>query len=83
MPRSSTASTPKTVCEYADDGVYDAEGEYGEYAKEVASVEEGQNKPLAKEGDDKSLAKDGDWAGYNNEPLATRAIGRVRRAMRR
>jgi len=80
MPRSSTASTPKTVCEYADDGVYDAEGEYGEYAKEVASVEEGQNKPLAKEGDDKSLAKDGDWAGYNNKPLATRAIGHVQSA---
>jgi hypothetical protein len=63
--------------EYAKDSVYVAKGEYGEYAKEDASVEEGHNKPLTKEGNNKPLAKDGDWAGYNNETLATRAIGCV------
>jgi hypothetical protein len=41
-PKASTLSTPN--------GVYIAEGEYGEYAKEDASIEEGHNKPLAKEG---------------------------------
>jgi hypothetical protein len=69
--------------EYAEDVAYVAEGEYGEYAKEDASVEEGHNEPLAKEGDDEPLAKNGDWAGCDDEPLATRAIGRVRRARQR
>jgi hypothetical protein len=30
-------------------------------SKEVASVKEGKNEPLAKEGDDEPLVKDGDW----------------------
>jgi hypothetical protein len=80
IPRLSTTSTPKTVCKYANDSMYDANGEYSKNAKEAASIEEGHNEPLAKEGDDKSLAKDGNWAGCNDEPLATRAIGCVRRA---
>ncbi len=64
--------------EYAKDIMYVAEGKYDKYAKECASFKESLNKPLTKEGDNKPLAKDGDWAGYNNEPLATRVIGRVR-----
>jgi hypothetical protein len=59
MLRLSTASTPKTVCKYPNEGVYDAKGKYGKYAKEVTSVKESHNEPLAKEGDNKSLAKDG------------------------
>jgi hypothetical protein len=66
--------------EYTEDGVYIAKGKYGKYAKEDSSVKEGHNEPLAKESDNKPLAKDGDWAGYNNEPLATRAIGCVHHA---
>jgi hypothetical protein len=66
--------------EYAEDVAYVTKGKYGEYAKEDATVEEGHNKPLAKEGDDKPLAKNGNWAGCNNEPLATRAIGCVHHA---
>jgi hypothetical protein len=66
--------------EYTKDGVYVANGEYGEYAKEDASIEEGHNKPLAKEGDDKSLAKDGKWAGYNNEPLGMHTPARQQQA---
>jgi hypothetical protein len=69
--------------EYTKDVVYVPEGEYGKYAKEDASVKEGHNKPLAKEGDNEPLAKDGDWAGCNDEPLTTRAIGRVRHARQR
>ena len=57
--------------------MYVAEGEYGVYTKEDASVEEGHNQPLAKEGDNEPLAKNGDWAGCNNEPLTTRVIGHV------
>jgi hypothetical protein len=68
---------------YAEDIVYVAKSEYGKYAKEDASVEEGHNEPLAKEGDNKPLAKDGNWAGCNNEPLATRAIGPIRCARQR
>ncbi len=63
--------------EYAKDGVYVTEGKYGEYTKGDASVKECQNKPLAKEVNNKPLAKNGNWARYNNEPLATRAIGHV------
>jgi hypothetical protein len=37
--------------------------------KEVASVEEGHNKPLAKEGSDKPLAKDGNWLRTTMSPL--------------
>jgi hypothetical protein len=66
--------------DYTKDFMYVAKGKYGKYAKEDASVEEGSNKPLAKEGNNEPLAKNSDWAGYNNEPLATRAIGRVHRA---
>jgi hypothetical protein len=75
--------------EYAEDGVYIAKGvyvakgRYGEYAKEAASAEEGHNEHLAKEGEDEPLAKGGDWAGCDDEPLTTRAIGRVRRARQR
>ncbi len=61
--------------EYANDGAYVTEGEYGKYAKEDASIEDGHNKPLAKEGNDEPLAKNGNWAGCNNEPLVTKAIG--------
>ncbi len=57
------------ACQYAKDGVYIAEGEYGKYDKEDASVMESHNEPLTKEGDNEPLAKDGDWAGYDNEPL--------------
>jgi hypothetical protein len=62
--------------------MYSAKGKYSKNAEEDTSVKEGHNKPLAKEGDDEPLAKDGNWAGYDNEPLATRAIGRVRHARR-
>jgi hypothetical protein len=75
MLRLSMESTPKTTCKYVQDSMYIAKGKYGKYAKEDASVKEGHNKPLSKEGDNKPLAKDGNWAGYNNKPLATRAIG--------
>jgi hypothetical protein len=82
--RLGTASTPKTTCEYVQDGVYVAKGEYSEYAEdevyvakgeysknaeEDASVEEGHNEPLAKEGDDEPLAKCGDWLGTTMSPL--------------
>jgi hypothetical protein len=80
IPQSSTASTPKTVCKYTNDGIYNAKGEYSKNTKEAASIKKGHNEPLTKEGDDEPLAKDGDWAGCNNEPLATRAIGRIHRA---
>jgi hypothetical protein len=116
MLRSSTGSTPKTVCkspkvkgvyvakgkyiECANDVVYVTEGKYGEYAKEDASIKEGHNEPLTKEGNNKSLAKNGDWLGTmmsplpqgqlaayvmqdDDEPLATRASDRVRRARQR
>jgi hypothetical protein len=66
--------------EYAKVGIYVAKGKYGKYVKEVVSVKEGHNEPLAKEGDNVPLAKDGNWAGYNNEPLVTRAIDSVHRA---
>jgi hypothetical protein len=66
--------------EYAKDVTYIAKGEYGKCAKEDASVKEGHNEPLAKEGDNKPLSKNGHWAGCDNESLATRVIGRVRRA---
>ena len=55
--------------ECAEDGLYNAEGRYGKYAKEDASVKEGHNEPLAKEGDDEPLAKDGDWLGTTMSPL--------------
>ncbi len=65
---------------YIAKGMYVAEGRYGEYAKEAASVEEGHNEPLANKGNDKPLAKNGYWAGCEDEPLVTRAIGRVHHA---
>ncbi len=65
---------------YAEVGLYSAKGEYSKNAKVDAFIKEGHNEPLAKEGDNKPLAKDGNWAGYNDEPLATRAIGRVHHA---
>jgi hypothetical protein len=66
--------------EYTKDGMYVPEGKYGKYAKEDVSIKEGPNKPLAKGGKDRPLAKDRNWAGYDDEPLATRAIGRVCRS---
>jgi hypothetical protein len=83
MLRLGTASTPKTTCKHVQDGMYVVKGKYSKYAedsknaKEVAFVEEGHSMLLAKEGNDKPLAKDGNWARYDNEPLATRAIGQV------
>ncbi len=69
--------------DYAKDSVYSTKGEYRENAKEAKLAEEAQNEPLAKEGDNKPLAEDGNWAGYNDKPLATRAIDRIRHARQR
>jgi hypothetical protein len=95
MQRLGMAITPKMTRKYVQDSVYVAKGKYSKYVedgiyntkgkyrkntKEDASVKEGHNKPLAKEGNDVPLAKDGNWAGYNDEPLATRAIGRIHHA---
>jgi hypothetical protein len=55
--------------EYAEDGMYSAEGEYRVNAEEDASVKEGHNKPLAKEGNNKPLANDGNWLGTTMSPL--------------
>ncbi len=52
--KASTLSTPKTLCTSPRVSMASA-------AKEVASVKEGQNEPLAEEGDDEPLAKNGDW----------------------
>ncbi len=57
--------------------MYSAEGKYSKNANKAAFVKEGKNKPFVKEGDDEPLVKDGDWAGYNNEPLATKGIRAV------
>jgi hypothetical protein len=46
-PRLSMASTLKTACKYANDSMCNAEGKYGEYAKEAAFVKVGDNKLLA------------------------------------
>jgi hypothetical protein len=73
--RLSTASTPKTACKYAKDGVYFVKGEYGKNAEEDAFVKEGDIEHFVKDSNDEPLAKKGNWAGCNNEPLATRAIG--------
>jgi hypothetical protein len=37
-------------------------------SKEVASVEEGQNEPLAEEGNNEPLAKDGEWLSTMTSP---------------
>jgi hypothetical protein len=37
--------------------------------KEIASVEEGHNEPLAKEGNNEPLAKDGNWLSTTMSPL--------------
>ena len=37
--------------------------------KEIASVDEGHNEPLAKEGNNKPLAKDGNWLSTKMSPL--------------
>ena len=37
--------------------------------KEIASVKEGHNKPLAKEGNNKPPAKDGNWLSTMMRPL--------------
>jgi hypothetical protein len=58
-------------------------GKYSKNPKEVASIEEGINKPFAKESNNKLLVKDGNWAGYNDEPLATKAIGCAHSARQR
>jgi hypothetical protein len=87
MPRSGTASTLEMACtspktctlpkastlSMQKTGVH-CQGQVWGVRQEDASVEEGHNKPLAKEGNDEPLAKDGNWAGYNNEPLTTRAL---------
>jgi hypothetical protein len=57
--------------------MYVVEGKNAEYTDEAVFTEEGHNKPLAKEGNNEPLAKDGNHAGYDNEPLATRAISHV------
>ncbi len=59
---------PETVCEYADDGMYDAEGEYGVYAKQAAFVEEGDNEPFAKESDDELLPRMATGLGTTMSP---------------
>ncbi len=46
----------------------------------ATTAEEGHNKYFAKEGNNKPLTEDGNWAWNNNEPLATRAIDRLRHA---
>ncbi len=71
-PRLSMASMPKMVCKYTKKGVYLTKDEYGKYAKEASFVKEGDNEPFAKEGDNKPVAQNGGWAGYNNDPLATK-----------
>jgi hypothetical protein len=76
LPKASTLRTSETDCTSPRASMASTP------SKEDAFVEEGHKVPLAKEGDDEPLAEDGDWAGYNNEPLATRAIGRVRHARR-
>ncbi len=54
--------------EYAKDIVYVAKCEYGNYAKEDASIKEGHNKPLTKKDNNKPLAKDGNWLGTTKSP---------------
>ncbi len=63
--------------EYDKDSVYGANGKYSKNAKEAVFAEERHNKSLATEGNNEPLSEDGNWAGNNNEPLATRAIGSV------
>jgi hypothetical protein len=62
---------------YAKDGMFIVDFKNAKYTEEAVFSKEGHNKLLANEGNDEPLSKDGNWAGFDNEPLATRAIGPV------
>jgi hypothetical protein len=68
VAKTSTLSTPKMACTLPiastvsmPYGVRITTASMAGMPKEIASVKEGHNEPLAKEGNNKPLAKDGDW----------------------
>ena len=67
LPKASTLSTPKTLCTLP-------RASMASTSQEVASVEEGQNEPLAKEGNNEPLAKDVDWLSTTMSPLPQRQL---------